>query len=252
MSESIRYDDVAALGGLCVTHEGARGTLVLAHGAGHDHHALVALARAITALDVVLLDLPGRGLSRGAPCESVAEAAARVLRFADGAGLRAPVLVGGHSLGGAVAIEAALTRPVPGLVLISTGARLRVRPSILDDARAVAEGRATRTRGVGYGPSVDPEVREALERAFDRVPPSTTLADWTMANAFDRLGDAAHVASPTLVVHGDDDPFTPWKYAEHLARAIAGATLVRVAGGSHMAIVERTAEIARAIDAFAP
>jgi pimeloyl-ACP methyl ester carboxylesterase len=229
----------------------AAGTLVLVHGAGQDHHALLALAQAITSLDVVALDLPGRGMGSVPACANTSEAASLLGHVLDDETLRRPTLLGGHSLGGAVAIEVALSRALPALVLLSTGARLRVRDAILDDVRAVAQGRATRMRGVGYGPDVAPGVRDALEDAFDLVPRATTLADWSMANAFDRLADASRIACPVLLVHGDADPFTPLKYATHLASGLPDASLVTISGGSHMAIVERTSEIAAAIDAFA-
>lgn len=239
------------LAGRCFVRPDALGTLVLAHGAGHDHHALLALARTISSLDVVVLDLPGRGHGTAPACASVAEAASLITHVLDDPGLRGPVLVGGHSLGGGIAIELALTRSLPGLVLLSTGARLRVRDTILDGVRAVADGRAARTRGLGYGPDVSPELREALELAFDQVPAATTLADWTMANGFDRLSDAARITSPVLLVHGDDDPFTPLKYATHLAAALPDATLVTIERGSHMAVAERAMDVAAAIDTFA-
>lgn len=239
------------LGGIRTSEKDARGTLVLLHGAGNDHHALARLASLVTALDVVALDLPGRGRSTGAPLTSVREAADVVARIAMDPALKGPMLVGGHSLGGGIALEMALEQPVPGLVLLSTGARLRVRPELLDEIRATAEGERPRARGLGFHADTDRTLVAELDRAFDAIPGETALADWRMANDFDRLFDVSRISAPTLVVHGDDDPFTPFKYAEHLARVIPKAELVHLRGGTHMAVVERAAEVARAIDDFA-
>jgi pimeloyl-ACP methyl ester carboxylesterase len=251
MSDYVLESSSGPIGGVHIRKPNARGTLVLVHGAGQNRHALIPLADAIRELDVVALDLPGRGASSGPPAPSVREAAEMIALVANDPALRAPVIVAGHSLGGAVMLELALTHSVAGLVLLCTGARLRVREAIFEDARAVLAGVKPRTRAQGFGPSVDPDLLATLDASFDEVPPLSTLADWTMANGFDRLSDIGRVSAPTLIVHGDDDPFTPLKYAEHLVRHIPNAELVRIEGGSHMATVERAVEVARAIDAFA-
>src|SRR5713101_112338 len=86
---------------------GGAPALVLVHGAGGDHttwmRQLEGLADSAT---VVALDLPGRG----------------------------SVVLGGHSMGGAIAQTVALTAPelLAGLVLVGTGARLRVFPRLFE------------------------------------------------------------------------------------------------------------------------
>ncbi len=71
---------------------------------------------------LVALDRPGSGFStrRGETPASPSEQAAFIMRFADALGLDRPLLVG-HSMGGAIALAAALDFPekVAGLALIS-------------------------------------------------------------------------------------------------------------------------------------
>ncbi|MCE7000801.1 alpha/beta fold hydrolase [Saccharothrix sp. S26] len=69
----------------------------------------------------VAIDLPGYGYTEPITDTSAAALAAFVWRFVRALGLRRPVLIG-HSLGGAVAIRAALEQPsgVPALVLVGS------------------------------------------------------------------------------------------------------------------------------------
>ncbi|MBB5953943.1 pimeloyl-ACP methyl ester carboxylesterase [Saccharothrix tamanrassetensis] len=70
---------------------------------------------------VIAVDLPGYGYTKPIPDGSVPALASFVGRFVRALGLERPVLIG-HSLGGAVAVHAALARPnrVPALVLVSS------------------------------------------------------------------------------------------------------------------------------------
>jgi fermentation-respiration switch protein FrsA (DUF1100 family) len=50
---------------------------------------------------------------------------------------------------------------------------------------------------------------------------------------FDTLGKSAAIHVPTLVIHGDADEIVPFWMGHRLSEAIAGARLLRVAGGRH-------------------
>ncbi|RKT57309.1 alpha/beta fold hydrolase [Saccharothrix australiensis] len=82
---------------------------------------------------VIALDLPGFGYTEPIADVSAPAFAAFVWRFARTLGLARPVLVG-HSLGGAIAVHAAVDRPgdVPALVLISAAGMGRaVNPALV-------------------------------------------------------------------------------------------------------------------------
>lgn len=243
------------------------GILLGVHGAGHAAESFGPLFASPALADTLrfALDLPGRHGSIGPVLES-ASAAARFAAAAlearetletleaDADGESEPPslrrIAIGHSYGGAVALELALAGAVDACVMISSGARLRVRPELLASLEAVARAEAPRARGIGFAPSTDAAFVDALEQAFDAVTPETALGDWRAADAFDRLAELGRVAVPTLVIGGDADPFTPLRYAEFLAERIPNARLHRLAGGSHMALVERPEEIAEAIASF--
>ena len=82
-------------------------TLVLLHGAGESADSWNALIPHLAGLPVLAADLPGRRTTAGPPLATVAEMAAFVSDTLIPADF-GPVVVMGHSMGAAVALELAL------------------------------------------------------------------------------------------------------------------------------------------------
>ncbi len=219
--------------------------IVLLHGSG--------LCGAVWAplrarLEASAPSLPGRDGVPGPPPATVEEAAAFVASTLTG-----PAIVAGHSYGGAVALELALGRPdlVSGLVLMATGARLRVHPFILQtlDACVARDEPFDFVRGM-LGPDPDPAVAAALTDAIRRTPVATARADWRACDAFDRREHLAALRVPTLVIDGDADSLTPPAYAERLARDIPAARRATLRGAGHLFPLERADEVAALLRAL--
>jgi len=227
----------------------ARPTVILIHGAGCDHHAMAPLATALEArgVEARAIDLPGRNDAPGPPATTAGEAAARIAGAID-----ARAIVLGHSYGSAVAMELALATPIAGLVLASSGARLRVHPAILETMRAAeAAGPASPPTAAWIEGAAPREVVEAIDRACRAVPSTTTRVDWEAVNAFDRLGALEAIAVPTLILTGADDALTPPKYGRYLAEHIRGAELALLDGVGHWCVVEAAERAADRIALFA-
>ncbi len=231
---------------------GAGPALVLVHGAGGagdlwapQLEGLANVAR------VIAPDLPGHGPLAGRPRASVAAYAAWLLQFLDALGL-GRVVLGGHSMGGAVAQTLALERPerLAGLVLVATGARLRVFARILELLRDhPPEGRAL-VRGISYAPSTPPARVAAADRVLRETAPLVTLGDFLACDRFDVMARVGAIRAPTLVVAGLDDQLTPPKYARFLAAAIGGAQAVEVPAAGHFPQLEQPERVNAAIRAF--
>jgi len=229
--------------------------LVLVHGAGGNHLAFDFLLAALASyeIDVLVPAFPGHAASRGDALSTVAALSAWLDATCEVLGLER-VIVAGHSLGGAVAIDLACSDApaaksrLAGLGLIATGARLRVAPIILDAVRlAIATRAPLDLSRFEYGPDVAHEIVAREEIARRLTAPEAALADWLAADAFDRMQDLARIDVPTSVVAGADDALTPLKYARYLADRIRGADLVVVPGAGHMLQVERPRETAAAL-----
>ncbi len=159
-----------------------------------------------------------------------------------------PIVLVGHSLGGAIALEvchiAALRTQLVGLVLVATGARLRVSPSRLRaiDAAAV-EGVPFVPGPAAWGAVAHPGSAEAIAAIEASTPPAVTRADWRAADAFDRIGRLEPLGAPARVFVGSADALTPPKYAEYLASTLACEAEI-VPGAGHMLPFERPAWLA--------
>src|SRR3990170_6353631 len=112
----------------------SRRAIVFLHGAGGSHHTFRdQWAGMRGSVRMVIPDLPGHGRSGGPPLESVDACAAWVADFVKEIGLDR-FLLAGHSMGGAIALQAALggLKGLEALVLLGTGARLRISPVIFE------------------------------------------------------------------------------------------------------------------------
>lgn len=216
--------------------EGEGTPLILVHSAGGNHRSFDALLPFFEGRAVLVPSFPGRGGTPGPHRETASASAAWLAELLDVRGI-AKAVVAGHSVGGAIAIELALGPRrdlLAGLALLSTGARLRVLPAVLEALETAAAR--------GGEPDLSAWLMPDPARAH--TPVATALADWRMANAFDRMRDVSAIRAPTVVFSGTADTLTPPKYAAFLRDAIPAAQLVPFEGAGHDLPIERPAEVA--------
>lgn len=152
------------------THSKPRGSLasrpplVLVHGAGGDHLHWPPQLRRLAETEVYALDLPGHSRSTGAGRSTIAAYAQVIKAFGDTLALP-PFVLAGHSMGGAIALAFALEYGVDlaGLVLVGTGARLRVNPAVLTGVQTDFDATTAQVIDWMYTPAF-PYRRQALKQ----------------------------------------------------------------------------------------
>jgi len=233
--------------------EGAGPTLVCLHGSADNHHVYDRLLDALPDRSALAINSPGRAGTDGPPLASVAEMESHLARVVDSESEGDYVVVG-HSLGGGVAIEHALTSApdrLRGVVLLATGARLRVHPMILQLFEQISKiGKLPPLPTSVFEPGVDPGLIEEASAYRELTPIEAGGADWRAANAFDRMQDLGRIEVPALIIAGTEDALTPPKYAEYMHAHIPQSELRIIEGAGHMFLMERANEIAKAIDHF--
>lgn len=233
------------------SHE-AGPTLVLLHGAGGNEFSFEELQAALAGIPTVAPSLPGRCDVPGPPLLDMGDAARWLGAWLTDRGIADPVLCG-HSAGGGLALEAAALGTITGLrglILMCTGARLRVHPAIMGLMEMSAKSGQPAPAPPGLFTDAELGLRLAVARRGALTPPASTLADWRRATAFDRMDALPSLDCPTLVISGERDALTPHKYSQYLADHIPGAQLQTLAGAGHMLPVERPDELAAEIRVF--
>lgn len=200
--------------------------------------------------DAEAIDLPGH--SEGKPCTSINDYVQWLRGYIYGTGYR-DVVLAGHSLGGGIAQLYALQYPeeLKALILVGTGARLRVLPNILDALEAALDDPESWARNIQVDyPFFTPEQREALRQKRAAMGPKIVLNDQLCCDRFDIMERVSEIKLPTLLICGTEDVQTPVKYTEFLANKIASAKMVIIEGATHSAAMEKPAEVNRAIEEF--
>ncbi|MFC1940412.1 alpha/beta fold hydrolase [Chloroflexota bacterium] len=200
--------------------------------------------------DAGAVALPGH--PEGEPCSSVDEYVEWLRTYIQKQQYRDVVLVG-HSLGGAVAQLYGLKYgdEVKALVLVGTGARLRVHPDTLAALeRMIGDEAAWRRYVEDNYIWTDPKVGRVAVEARIQIGPAVMLSDFLCCDKFDIMDRVHNIKIPTLVICGSEDEMTPVKYSTYLVNRIEGAVEVIIDGATHAVPREKPREFNQAIENF--
>ena len=245
--------------------EATRPVAIFVHGAGCDHTSWQLQSRwfAWHGHSVLAVDLPGHGSSEGPALTSIADMHAWTGALLDEAKVERAALIG-HSMGGAIAVEAAaaLGPRITRVALLGTAACIPVSTELLDAAREQPERAYQMMTAWAHGPAAKLGGNPApglwmtggTLALFARNAPGVMHADLAACNAWSTGPEAAgKVRCPALVLVAANDVMTPAKKGAELARLVVGAKLVTIPECGHILMSEAPDAVLDAlIDFFAP
>ncbi len=229
-------------------------TILMIHGAGQTGKTWenqFEILRDQAKFNTVIVDLPGHGKSIGPGCSRIEEYKNFLKYFCDELDLTDLILVG-HSMGGGIAQRYAIDHPqsVNSLILVATGARLRVAKETLNLVKTdygrfceIAPSRA-------FADSSPDELKEEFRRGLLSVAPEVVFQDFIACDKFDITGDVEAIGVPTLIISGDQDILTPVKYGEYLHEKIKNSTLQVIRDAGHFMMKEKPHEFNRVLANF--
>ncbi len=230
----------------------ARSTIVFIHGAGGSsvlwHSQVEALAERV---NTIALDLPGHGRSTGSGRKTVDDYTRAVVEFVERIDATGPIPCG-LSMGGAITQQLLLDyqERFRAGILISTGARLKVMPVIIETIEKDYGAFVEMLGKFAASEKTDPELLRPLLEETALCKPEVALGDFRACNAFDVMGRIPSIEVPVLVINGEDDKLTPPKYGDFLEKGIRNAHRARIKDAGHLVPMEKPDEVNRAILEF--
>ena len=231
--------------------ESGKPVVVFVHGAGCDHSVWQLPARSFAwhGRSVLAVDLPGHGRSDGPPLRSILDMARWLGAVLDAADVKEAAFVG-HSMGAAIALQAAAAMPdrVTRIALIGTAAAVPVHRDLLSAAKEEPEraylmmtawAHAAAAK-LGGNPAPGMWMTGGTLALFARNRPGVLHADLEACSAWKCGPEAARkVRCPALVVIAANDVMTPAKAGGELADLMPAARSVVIANCGHMLLAER-------------
>ncbi len=187
----------------------------------------------------IIIELPGHGGSGGDGEEEIGRYAEHVYSFLKAMGLSKVFLVG-HSMGGAIVQTLALTHSevIKGIVLVGTGARLRVFPVVLNGINNDFEETVRKITQFAYSRKAPVDLIEKGVLDLMKCRPEVLYGDFLACDRFDIMNEVEKIDLPTLILCGEEDELTPVKYSQFLQNRIKGSKLEVLPHAGHMVMME--------------
>jgi pimeloyl-ACP methyl ester carboxylesterase len=235
-------------------------TLVFIHGAQNDHSVwrLQSQYFAHHGYNVLAVDLPGHGLSKGRAKATIEAMAQWLIAFFDVVGVNKAGLIG-HSMGSLIALETARTAPlrVTKLALLGNAYPMKVAESLLTSAReneAAAIDMVTKWSHYNTEINLQENTKQLMQRMSEINPDHLLYTDLSACNNYVQGEQAAAVINhhhcPTLFVMAEQDRMTPGKASAQLRTVISEACVIEIAECGHAMLSEQPDAVLAALVDF--
>jgi pimeloyl-ACP methyl ester carboxylesterase len=199
----------------------------------------------------IIIELPGHGESEGEGEEEIERYAEHVYALLKTLSLKKIFLVG-HSMGGAIVQTLTLTHPevIEGIVLVGTGARLKVLPMILEGIRSNFAETVSKINEFAFSRKAPSDLIEKGVSLMLQCKAEILYGDFLACDRFDIMKEVEKIVLPTLILCGDDDQLTPLKYSQFLQSRIKGSRLEVLPNAGHMVMMESSQAFNEKIRSF--
>ena len=222
--------------------------LIFIHGSGGSGESFYYQTKYFT--DSIAIDLPGH--PEGSPCSTI-DAYTNWLHDYIKAHDFSDVILAGHSLGGGICLNYALTFPgeLKALILIGSGLKLRVHPMFLDAFKNAIDTPELFEEMIDpVYTLVPPQLAHTLKQRSIEIGPRVMLNDMQACDAFSIIGREKEITLPTLAICGADDLMTPPKYSQFMADTLPNAQAAIIDGGTHFVFAEKPDDVNQMIEDF--
>ena len=203
---------------------------------------------------IITIDLPGHGRSSPLPREiEIRNYSDIVSEFVSKTCKDKPILVG-HSMGGAITLLNAIEHPgsLRGVVLVCTGAKLGVLPSIREGLRSRFEETVKAVVGPRqFSSKTNLETIRFVTNEILKCKNLVAASDYEACNSFDVRQKLQTISIPVLIIAGEEDKMTPAIWSTYMKENIPRSKLVVIRDASHLPMLERPGEFNRHLNEFA-
>jgi pimeloyl-ACP methyl ester carboxylesterase len=155
-------------------------------------------------------------------------------------------------MGGAIAQAVALIAPerVAKLVLLSTGAQLRVSDTLLKKlAQDVDAAVHMIAKWAWNAEAPQAAVTRGIELML-KTDPTVLLNDFVACDQFDVRDRVAQIRTPAMILTGSEDKMTPPAIGEWLSYQMPRGRFEMILGAGHMAMLEQPDVVSEKIGSF--
>jgi len=135
-------------------------------------------------------------------------------------------------------------------IIVSSGARLRVLPSLFDMLAHDFPAYVEMVDRLGFSEKTAAAVKLPFLEERRKARPEVAHGDLKACDRFDVIARLASIRVPVLVISAADDSLTPPKYAEFLAQHIPASRRVHIPDAGHFVPIEKPQAVNAAIAEF--
>ncbi len=217
-----------------------RPAIIFVHGAGGSAATWMMQLRGLSdSFNIIAIDLNGHGKTadrtQNDTTKSYLEDINNIV-----AHFEQPILAG-HSMGGMLTQLYALAHPnmIRAIILTSTGAKLKVMPTIFEMIKNDFDGYIEAAGSFMFHKTSSGELVEASKIEMRKCKPEIICRDFAACDIFDIMDKVSSISVPTLIIVGRNDVMTPIKYSEYLHKEIHNSTLKIIDDAGHAVMLEQ-------------